>query len=131
MAIAECIEPVPPNIASYEAKTPEPSPSLNPTRFLTVGYAPQRARYGGHFMPLPGIKIAPPLPQLRMQGKWLQRAGFEIGTVVKVRVARGRLVVEADPVQNDERLHAPAPTVNVVHEPDTTPTSGHPPHKAE
>ncbi len=40
MAIAECIEPVPPNIVSYEAKTPEPSPSLNPTRFLTVGYAP-------------------------------------------------------------------------------------------
>jgi hypothetical protein len=72
-------------------------------------------------MPLPGIKIAPPLPQLRIQGKWLQQAGFEIGTVVKVRVARGCLVVEADPVQNEERLYAQAPTVNVVHEPDTHP----------
>jgi hypothetical protein len=32
---------------------------------------------------------------LRLQGAWLERAGFGIGVPVKVQVSRGRLVIEA------------------------------------
>jgi hypothetical protein len=34
-------------------------------------------------------------PLLRLQGAWLQHAGFAIGVPVKVHVSRGRLVIEA------------------------------------
>jgi hypothetical protein len=32
---------------------------------------------------------------LRLQGAWLERAGFSIGATVKVHLSRGRLVIEA------------------------------------
>lgn len=35
-------------------------------------------------------------PQLLLRGAWLQRAGFHAGVPVKVRVSRGRLVIEPD-----------------------------------
>jgi hypothetical protein len=35
------------------------------------------------------------VPMLRLQGAWLERAGFAIGVPVKVHVSRGRLVIEA------------------------------------
>ena len=35
------------------------------------------------------------VPLLRLQGAWLERAGFAIGVPVKVHVSRGRLVIEA------------------------------------
>ena len=35
------------------------------------------------------------VPLLRLQGAWLECAGFEIGVTVKVHVSRGRLVIEA------------------------------------
>lgn len=35
-------------------------------------------------------------PQLLLRGRWLQRAGFQVGVPVKVHVSRGRLVIEAD-----------------------------------
>jgi hypothetical protein len=35
------------------------------------------------------------VPMLRLQGAWLERAGFGIGVPVKVHVSRGRLVIEA------------------------------------
>lgn len=35
-------------------------------------------------------------PQLLLRGRWLQRAGFHAGVPVKVRVSRGRLVIERD-----------------------------------
>ena len=34
-------------------------------------------------------------PMLRLQGAWLERAGFDIGVPVKVHVSPGRLVIEA------------------------------------
>jgi hypothetical protein len=34
------------------------------------------------------------MPFLRLQGRWLDQAGFAIGTDVCVRVERGRLVLE-------------------------------------
>jgi toxic protein SymE len=42
-----------------------------------------------------------PMPFLRLQGRWLDQAGFAIGTQVRVEVDHGRLVVEAiDPDTN-------------------------------
>ena len=35
------------------------------------------------------------VPLLRLQGAWLERAGFAIGVPVKVHVSSGRLVIEA------------------------------------
>lgn len=37
------------------------------------------------------------VPLLRLQGAWLERAGFPIGRMVKVRVSSGRLLIEAQP----------------------------------
>ena len=42
-----------------------------------------------------------PMPFLRLQGRWLDQAGFAIGTQVRVEVDHGRLVVEViDPNTN-------------------------------
>jgi hypothetical protein len=54
--------------------TPPPAPSLNP-RKATVGYI------GDH------------RPYLRLQGRWLERAGFGVGTAVHIEVFEGRLVL--------------------------------------
>jgi hypothetical protein len=35
------------------------------------------------------------MPFVRLSGRWLDRAGFAIGTAVRVQVSRGRLVLEA------------------------------------
>jgi hypothetical protein len=35
-----------------------------------------------------------PMPFLRLQGRWLDQAGFGIGAQVRVEVDRGRLVLE-------------------------------------
>lgn len=35
-----------------------------------------------------------PMPFLRLQGRWLDEAGFAIGANVQIAVSRGRLVVE-------------------------------------
>jgi hypothetical protein len=56
------------------------APAVVPTlasRRMTVGY------------------IGPSVPYLRMQGWWLDRAGFGVGTPVRVEVSEGRLIVEA------------------------------------
>lgn len=56
-------------------------------RRLTVYYGTYRVRGPD------GRAMSAPL--LRLQGAWLQRAGFGIGVPVKVHVSRGRLVIEA------------------------------------
>jgi hypothetical protein len=38
--------------------------------------------------------VPAPMPFLRLQGRWLDQAGFAIGAQVQVAVSRGRLVVE-------------------------------------
>jgi hypothetical protein len=35
-----------------------------------------------------------PMPFLRLQGRWLDQAGFAIGSEVRVEVTQGRLVLE-------------------------------------
>jgi hypothetical protein len=34
---------------------------------------------------------------LRVQGRWMEEAGFEIGARVRVQVAPGRLLFEVEP----------------------------------
>jgi Toxin SymE, type I toxin-antitoxin system len=40
------------------------------------------------------LRLPPPMPFLRLQGRWLDRAGFAIGADVHVQVEPGRLVIE-------------------------------------
>lgn len=42
-----------------------------------------------------------PMPFLRLQGRWLDGAGFAVGAKVRVQVERGRLVVEVIDPQSE------------------------------
>lgn len=37
-----------------------------------------------------------PMPQIRIQGKWLQKCGFSIGDYVSVQCKRGKLIITLD-----------------------------------
>jgi hypothetical protein len=39
-------------------------------------------------------RVLPPMPFLRLQGRWLDAAGFAIGANVRLQVEPGRLVLE-------------------------------------
>ena len=56
-------------------------------RRLTVSYGTYRVRGPD--------ERAISIPLLRLQGAWLERAGFAVGAPVKLHVSRGRLVIEA------------------------------------
>jgi hypothetical protein len=48
------------------------------------------------------------VPSLRLQGRWLDRAGFAVGAAVRVLVTNGRLVVEVvndTPPPDDCQVH--------------------------
>lgn len=49
----------------------------------------------------PGYLPTEPMPFLRLQGRWLDEAGFAIGANVRVEVAAGRLVLEV--IETDPR----------------------------
>jgi hypothetical protein len=78
------------------AQIPTESPQI---RRLTVNYGTYGVRGpDGRAMPI---------PMLRLQGAWLERAGFAIGATVKVHMSRGRLVIEAvksEPASQAEAL---------------------------
>ena len=38
-----------------------------------------------------------PMPYLRLRGRWLKQAGFDIGARVRVSIEAGKLVVEVEP----------------------------------
>ena len=84
------------HIQSMPASVPAQSPNSpdstqiftpdRPVRRYTVGYGPRSIRgQDGH---------SALVPMLRLQGAWLKRAGFAVGTPVTVRVDAGRLVIE-------------------------------------
>lgn len=60
------------------------------SRRLTIScrYPECRARNSSPHVP------STPMPCLRLQGRWLDEAGFVIGAQVQVQIDRGRLVVE-------------------------------------
>jgi len=44
-----------------------------------------------------------PLPQIRLEGKWLQEAGFAIGTPIEVQVRPGHLLITTRPASLREQ----------------------------
>jgi Toxin SymE, type I toxin-antitoxin system len=60
-------------------------------RHFTVGYRPVDSRSKAP-SPRP---VLPRMPFVRLTGRWLDRAGFRIGTAVRVQVRPGLLVIEA------------------------------------
>lgn len=61
-------------------------------RHLKVGYLPVDSR--SRVSECTWSRLAPK-PHLRLTGRWLARAGFAVGTAVRVQVEHGRLVLEA------------------------------------
>jgi hypothetical protein len=57
---------------------------------------PRRLTISRHYPESRAARSRPaaPMPFLRLQGRWLDQAGFTIGANVRVEVAAGRLVVE-------------------------------------
>jgi hypothetical protein len=53
------------------------------------------------------LKVPSLAPSLRLQGRWLDQAGFPIGAKVRVSVTSGRLVIETLPVIPERAPHLP------------------------
>ena len=68
-------------------KTPEIKASEQPTRRLTLTYSAYDHHRDGQWTG------SCRYPMLRLSGLWLQRAGFDIGQRVQVRVHAGRLEI--------------------------------------
>ena len=64
------------------------------TRTLTVSKLCPTSLYIPEFSCTPSTRYYQPVPFLRLSGKWLEAAGFEIGSKVRVVVEGDRLVVE-------------------------------------
>jgi hypothetical protein len=80
---------------SRNARTRVALPEL---RRWTVGYRHRYVEYRtARLRPEP-----PPVPFLPLQGRWLNQAGFGIGTAVRVLVMPGRLVLEVE-TRGDDR----------------------------
>jgi hypothetical protein len=71
-------------------------------RRWTVGYRHPYLRTVRRWRPEP-----PPMPFLPLQGRWLHRAGFAIGTRVRVLVTPGRLVLEVDDTEGNPEIAGP------------------------
>jgi hypothetical protein len=46
-------------------------------------------------------------PHLRIKGRWLEEAGFPVGTKVNVEVSHGRLVIERAPPEQECEVTSP------------------------
>jgi hypothetical protein len=67
------------------------------SRRLTVSYTHPESRA------VRARELLPPMPFLRLQGRWLDEAGFTIGANVRVTGSAGRLVVEVIGSKPDRR----------------------------
>ncbi len=91
MAMLESTTPCPDNVQD-SATAGAPSTQKFESRLLTVGDAPSRERpWRQETAHLPEGPPAPPTPFLRLRGRWLDQAGFPIGSKVRVEVSKGRL----------------------------------------
>lgn len=80
-----------------KGRTPLALPEL---RHWTVGYRHPYVRPNYTYPTAPRRRPdPPPVPFLPLRGRWLHKAGFGIGTPVRVLVMPGRLVLEVDDIQ--------------------------------
>lgn len=61
---------------------------MNSRRLIVSSFHPECRAARPRYLP------TAPMPFLRLQGRWLDQAGFAIGANVRVEVTAGRLVVE-------------------------------------
>ena len=73
---------------SSAASAAPPDPAMSP-RHLLVTSLPKALRWS----PV-SQRNSPPIPYLRLRGRWLERAGFAVGSTVRVSVEPRRLVIE-------------------------------------
>jgi Toxin SymE, type I toxin-antitoxin system len=66
---------------------------------------PRRLTVSRHYPESRAVRSQPTaaMPFLRLQGRWLDEAGFAIGANVRVEVSAGRLVVEVIDSQPEQR----------------------------
>lgn len=70
---------------------------MNARRLTVSRHYPERRAARSHCLPIT------PMPFLRLQGRWLDEAGFAIGANVRVQVAAGRLVLEVIDAEQVQR----------------------------
>jgi hypothetical protein len=92
MAIADCTQEMPASLVPSEAESPAASTVSKAVRFLTVC----RGNPGERVLKKSECGVVPPVPLLRIQGQWMEQAGFEIGKRVRVHIAPGRLVFDVE-----------------------------------
>lgn len=73
---------------AYIPDTEHERPDSMNSRRLTVSYTTPESRAARV------RELLAPMPFLRLQGRWLDQAGFAIGANVRVEVSNGRLVLE-------------------------------------
>jgi hypothetical protein len=85
-----------------------PVPLSADARHLTVGYMlSEKAHPPGKPLVFEGGHRPEPPPLLRVQGRWLQQAGFPIGTKVRVLVLPKRLIIEVRERIPERSVHLP------------------------
>lgn len=84
-------------ISPFRASNRTTSVAPPKLRHCTVGYLHSYMKPNCAYPTAPRLTPEPPrVPFLRLQGRWLDRAGFEIGTPVRILVTPGCLVLEVD-----------------------------------
>lgn len=94
--------------AQQTATTGAPSGKKFDSRLLTIGDCPvwEPTNYDPGKVQ-PNRRPPSPMPFLRLKGRWLDHAGFAIGSKVRVEVSAGRLVIEALPQFPERAPHLP------------------------
>ena len=84
-------------ISPFPARNARASIALPRRRHCTVGYLMPYVK-PNYACPTAPRRAPEPVrvPYLRLQGRWLHKAGFAIGTPLRVLVTQGRLVLELD-----------------------------------
>jgi Toxin SymE, type I toxin-antitoxin system len=84
-------------LSSFRARTRSTAVVLPKQRHCTMGYRHPYVKPNYAYLTAPRLgPERPRLPFLRLQGRWLQEAGFAIGTPVRILVTPGRLVLEVE-----------------------------------
>lgn len=98
----------PPSGADVPLPAIAPVPLSADARHLTVGSVPSEKSHPPGKPLVFKIGSPPePLPLLRVQGRWLDRAGFPIGTKVRVLVSPERLIIEVVGKIPERSVHLP------------------------